>query len=78
MIGAPLHRFTSKEIKWKNGEPWPKERMEAFLTLKHSLCSEPLVDYPRKYRPYSFIVEACPGNDKNMSGMGAILCQTEK
>ena len=78
MIGAPLHRLTSKETKWKNGEPLPKECMEAFQTLKQALCSEPIVDYPRKDRPYSLIVDACTGNDKNMGGMGAILCQTDK
>ena len=25
MIGAPLHKLTSKETKWKNGEPLPAE-----------------------------------------------------
>ena len=34
--------------------------------------------YPRKDRPYSLIVDACTGNYKNMGGMGAILCQTDK
>ena len=50
MIGAPLHKLTSKETKWKNGKPLPKECMEAFQTLKQALCSEPIVDYPRKVR----------------------------
>ena len=51
---------------------------ETFLTLKQALCSEPTVDYPRKDRPYSLIVDACTENNKNMGGMGAILCQTDK
>ena len=62
----------------ENGEPLPDECMEAFNTLKQALCSEPIVYYPRKDRPYSLIVDACTGNDKNMGGMGAILCQTDK
>ena len=70
--------LTSKETKWKNGEHLPKECMEAFLKLKQALCSEPLVDYPRKGRPYSLIVDTCTGNDKKMGGMGPILCQTDK
>ena len=52
--------------------------MEAFLTLKHALCSEPIVDYPGKDRQYSLIVDACTGNDKDMGGMGAVLCQTDQ
>ena len=42
--------------------------MEAFQTIKQALCSEPIVDYPRKDRPYSLIVDACTESDKNMGG----------
>jgi hypothetical protein len=28
--------------------------------------------------PYSLIVDACTGNDKTISGMGAILCQRDE
>ena len=52
--------------------------MEAFLSLKPALCSEPLVDYPRKNRPSSLIVVACTGNEKNIGGMEEILCQTDE
>jgi hypothetical protein len=76
-IGAPLHKLTSKETKWKNGELTP-DCLTAFNTLKQALCSEPIVDYPRKNRPYSLIVDACTGNDKAIGGMGAILCQTDE
>ena len=30
-----------------------------------------------QYLPYSLIVDACTGNDKNEGGLGAILCQTD-
>jgi hypothetical protein len=43
----------------------------AFNTLKHALCSKPLVNNPRKNGPYSLIVDACTGNDKAIGGMGA-------
>jgi hypothetical protein len=39
-IVSPLHKLTSKETKWKNGE------LTAINTLKQPLCSEPVVDYP--------------------------------
>jgi hypothetical protein len=38
-IGAPLHKLTSKETKWKNGE-LPKDCLTAFNTLKQALCSK--------------------------------------
>jgi hypothetical protein len=36
------------------------------------------VDYPRKNRPYSLIVDAATGNDVNDGGLGAILTQTDE
>ena len=36
------------------------------------------MDYPRKNRPYSLIVDASTGNDKTPGGLGAILCQTDE
>ncbi len=41
-------------------------------------ASEPIVDYPRKNRPYSLIVDAATGNDVNDGGLGAILTQTDE
>jgi hypothetical protein len=46
--------------------------------LKQALCSKTLVDYPRKDRHYTLIVDACTGNEKTAGGMGAILCETDE
>ena len=78
MVAAPLHKLTSKETKWKTGDPMPFDCLKAFNSLKEALCSEPVVGYPRQNRPYSLIVDACTGNDQNPGGMGAILCQTDQ
>jgi transposase InsO family protein len=75
--GAPLHKLTSKETKWRGGE-LPEECMKAYNELKAALCSEPIVAYPRKNRPYSLIVDASTGGDKTIGGMGAILVQTDE
>jgi hypothetical protein len=42
-----------------------------------ALLSEPVVAYPRKTLPFSLIVGAATGNEKNEGGLGAILCQTD-
>ena len=77
MIGGPLHRLTSKDVRWKGGE-LPADCLQAYKTLKQALCSEPVVAYPRKNRPYSLIVDACTGNETTIGGMGAILVQTDE
>jgi hypothetical protein len=45
------------------------------LTLQTCLCSEPIVDYPRRDRPYALIVDAALGDDVHPGGLGAILSQ---
>jgi hypothetical protein len=50
----------------------------SFNILKQALCSVPIVDCPRKNRPYSLIVDVCTGNDKATGGLGALLCQTDE
>jgi hypothetical protein len=69
--------LTSIETKLKWGE-LPEIFLKAFNQLKMALCSEPVVAYPRKNLPYSLIVDAATGNDKNEGGLGAILCQTNQ
>ena len=49
--------------------------LKAFRELQTCLCSEPLVDYPRRDRPYALITDAALGDDKNPGGLGAILTQ---
>ncbi len=75
-IGSPLHKLTSIETKWKGGE-LPEECLLALNQLKMALSSEPIVANPRKNLPYSLIVDAATGNDKNEGGLGAV-CQTDQ
>jgi hypothetical protein len=76
-IGSPLQKPTSIETKWKGGE-LPEDCLKAFNQLKMAQCSEPVVAYPSKNLPYSPIVDAVTGNDKNEGCLGAILCQTNQ
>ena len=39
------------------------------------LVSEPVIDYPRRDRPYALITDAAAGDEKNEGGLGAILTQ---
>jgi hypothetical protein len=39
------------------------------------LCSEPIVEYPRRNRPYALIINASLGDNKKSGGLGAILTQ---
>ena len=77
LIGAPLNRLTSKAADWKDGV-MPEECVEAYNSLKQALLSEPIVDYPRKNRPYSLIVDASTGTSEVAGGLGAILTQTDE
>ena len=77
LMGAPLNKLTSKEADWKNGI-LPKDAQEAFDSLRAALCSEPIVDYPRKNRPYSLIVDASTGTAEIAGGLGAILTQQDE
>jgi hypothetical protein len=65
-IGSPLNKLTFIETKL------PEDCLKAFNQLKMALCSEPVVAYPRKNLPYSLIVDATTGNDKNEGGLSAI------
>ncbi len=70
-ISSPLTALTRKESPWKTG-PLPEDALKAFRELQSILCSEPVVDYPRKNRPYSLITDAALGDEKNDGGLGAI------
>ena len=71
------NRLTSKEENWKGGE-LPQNAMEAFISLRNSLVSEPIVEYPRKHRTYSLIVDASTVTGEINGGLGAMLCQTDE
>lgn len=77
LISGPLTALTKKDSGWKKGE-LPEEAYKAFKELQTILCSEPVVDYPRRDRLYSLITDAACGDDKNPGGLGAILTQTDE
>jgi hypothetical protein len=60
-ISATLNRLTSKEANWK-GVDLPESCMEP--SLKKTLISQPIGDYPSKHRPSSLIVDTSTGADK--------------
>ena len=75
-ISHPLTSLTKKDCKWKRG-PLPPDAIKAFRELQTILCSEPVIDYPRKNRPYVLITDASFGDEKTPGGLGAILTQVD-
>lgn len=76
-ISAPLVEMVKKECKWKGG-PLPEPALKAFRELQSYLCSEPIVDYPRRDRAYALITDASLGDEHKAGGLGAILAQIDK
>ncbi len=68
-INAPLNRLTSKEA---NDET--KNFMDVLFSPKKLLVSEPIVDSPRKQRPFSMIGDASTATSKINGGQGVMLC----
>jgi hypothetical protein len=64
--------LTKKDSSWKGGQ-LPPDALQAFQELQTYLCSEPIVDYPKRNRPYTLIVDSSLGDDKKPGGLGAIL-----
>ena len=77
VIASPLNVLTRKDTRWRGGK-LPPPALQAFNELRSALCSEPVVNYPRKDRPYALIVDAATGGEKNEGGFGAILCQADE
>ena len=77
LITHPLTKLTCKESPWKRG-PLPPDALKAFRELQTILCSQPVIDYPRKNRPYVLITDASFGDDKTPGGLGAILTQVDE
>jgi hypothetical protein len=76
LISSPLNVLTRKDSHWKGG-PLPPSALRAFNELRSALCSEPVVNYPRKNRPYALIVDAATGSMGNKGGLGSVLCQAD-
>jgi hypothetical protein len=52
--------------------------MKTFISLKNTLISEQTVDYLKKPRYYSLILNASTGTGKINGGFGAMLCKTDE
>jgi hypothetical protein len=52
--------------------------LEAFNLLEQSLISEPIVDYPRKHRSDSLIVNTSTGTGDINGGLGAMATKEKK
>nr|GEU43970.1 putative reverse transcriptase domain-containing protein [Tanacetum cinerariifolium] len=68
LISKPLFKLTQKNKKYE----WGLEEEEAFQTLKHKLCSAPILTLPEGIE--NFIVYC----DASLKGFGAILMQKRK
>ena len=71
-LGAPLNRLTSEEVNWKGGD-LPENALTAYNSLKQALTLAQIVNYPRKHRRYSVIVDTSTGTDEINGGVRAIL-----
>jgi hypothetical protein len=76
-ISGPLTRLTRKDTPWRSG-PLPPDALQAFHSLQTMLCTEPILAFPRRDRPYGLITDAAVGDDKNEGGFGAILTQLDE
>ena len=68
IIAAPLSFLTKKESTWKKGQELPQDAVTAFRTLQSMLVLEPVIDYPRRDRPYALITDASLGDEKISGG----------
>ncbi|MFM7188328.1 MAG: RNase H-like domain-containing protein, partial [Armatimonadota bacterium] len=75
-VSSALTQLTKKECDWKGGE-LPPAALQAFKELQTILCSEPVVGFPRRDRPYALITDASLGDDAKPGGLGAILTQIQ-
>ena len=77
-IASPLTKLTRKESLWRKGGELPRDAYLAFRELQSILVSEPVVDYPRRDRPYALFTDASFGDDRHEGGLGAILTQIDE
>jgi hypothetical protein len=69
--------FLLEKTHTGKGAPSPPSALSAFNKLRSALCSEPVVNYPRKNHPYALIVDAATGSMGNKGGLGSVLCQAD-
>jgi hypothetical protein len=71
-INAPLNKLTYKEANWK-GRDLPENCLESVNSQNTALILKPIVDYPRKHRPYSLILDTSTGTSEMNGGLGHAL-----
>ena len=74
-VASPLYALTRKDKNF-NGV-YNEEENQAFENLKQTLCSEPVMAYPRSDRNFALIVDAATGTGEVTGGLGAILTQID-
>ncbi len=77
VIAAPLFKLTQKDSGYKGG-PLPEAAMDAFITLRKQLISEPVMAFPRLDQQYALIMDAATGTADTPGGLRAILTQVDK
>jgi hypothetical protein len=77
ITAAPLFKLTRKDSGYKGG-PLPEAAMNAFMSLRKQLISEPVMAFPRVDRQYALITDAATGTADTPGGLGAILTQVDK
>ena len=83
-LAAPLHKLTRKNTAWVNGQ-LPEDALEAFLTIRKLLVSEPILAYPNRVGKFHLFCDAASGPHKNKpnskstseGGLGACLMQEQ-
>ena len=75
-LSGHLTRLLTKEANWK-GPRLPDGARHAFEELKRSLCSAPVLMFPRKDRPFTLATDAATGDNTSPGGLGAVLTQLD-
>jgi hypothetical protein len=75
-MSSPLNLLTRKDTV-RQGGILPPAPLRSFNELCLALCSEPVVNYPRKNQPYALIIDAASGKDKKEGSLGSVLCQAD-
>ena len=72
-----LSKLTSSKNPWEGGL-LPEAAQQAFLHLKKVLCSQPVLGFPKKGKPFFLHTDAATGDKDNPGGLGAVLTQEDE
>ena len=74
ILAGHLTALLRKNSSWKSG-PLPPTAAKAFLTIRQSLATKPVLAFPLPNTPYLLSVDAATGDDESPGGLGAVLTQ---